>query len=202
MLVAAAAVTPGHDDPLQAVDITPLYAGDNRAYGDEVRHAVFERRALPGITSQDREEPHAIRPLDLLDRCRADTFRRFRRLGSRLKAGLAQRYEPRDERLRQRIEDTERSARDLGTTAMAELLDRWLTLRVDPPWQIDVATVREADWADLINDYNEFVEQLDALEAHLKSSPAPFANCHFRESGRIVGASRLSYKSSDGEYHD
>jgi hypothetical protein len=121
----------------------------------------------------DREEPHTIRPLDLLDRRRADTLRRFRRLGSRLKAGLAQRYEARDERLRKRIEDTERSARDSGATAMADLLDRWLTLRIDPPWQIDVATVREADWVDLIDDYNEFVEQLDALEARLEEFASP-----------------------------
>lgn len=173
MLVAAAAVTPGHDDPLQAVDITPLYARDNHAYGEEVRHSVFERLCAAWYYLADREEPHAVRPIDLLDRRRAEAFRRFRRLGSRLKAGLAHRYEQRDRRLRQRIEDTERRAKDSGAASLAELLDAWRTLRDDPPWSIDVAKVADAEWAGIVADCENQLEQLAALEGQLEDLANP-----------------------------
>jgi hypothetical protein len=169
MLVAAAAVTPGHDDPLQAVDITPLYARDNRAYGEEVRHSVFERLCAAWYYLADREEPHAVRPIDLLDQRRLEAFRRFRRLSSRLKAGLAQRYGPRDERLRERIESAEQCAKDSGAVAMMELLDAWLTLRGDPPWQFDIAKVKTED----IDDCEYQIEQLKALEARLEGLTSP-----------------------------
>lgn len=173
MLVASGAVTPGHDDPLQAVDITPLYARDNRAYGEEVRHSVFERLCAAWYYLAEREKPHEVRPIDLLDEHRADAFRRFRRLGSRLKAGLAHRYGSRDERLRESIENTERCARASGAVAMAELLEAWRTLRGDPPWQIDIATVREADWTGLVDDCGSQLEQLVALESRLKEHASP-----------------------------
>jgi hypothetical protein len=173
MLVAAAAVAPGYDDPLQAVDITPLYARDNRAYGDEVRHSVFERLCAAWYYLADREEPHTLRTLDLLDRRRADVFRRFRRLGSRLKAVLAQRCEPRDQRLRLRIEQTEQYARASGATAMADLLDNWLTLRGDPAWRSGGATVRETDLDEQVEDYKELIAGLAALEDRLEALDNP-----------------------------
>jgi hypothetical protein len=173
MLVATAAVTSSHDDPLQTVDVTPLYARHNLDYGAALRYSAFERLCAAWCYLADRTEPHAGRPIDLLDPRYAATFRRFRRLGSRLRSALAHRYEPRDTRLRRRIEECEAVARAAGTTAMADLLDAWLALRRDPPWKIDVSKVNANEWTDLINDYQDQLDQIKALENRLVELASP-----------------------------
>jgi hypothetical protein len=173
LLVAAAAVTPGHEDPLQAVDITPLYARDNSTYGKEIRHSVFERLCAAWYYLAEREEPHLVRPIDLLDRRRAAVFRRFRRLGSRLKTALAHRYGLHDKRLQHRIEEAEKSARDSGALKIADLLDAWKEFRVDPPWQINSAAIKDNEWADLIEEWEEQGQKLSELEDLLAQLASP-----------------------------
>jgi hypothetical protein len=52
---------------------------------------------------------------------------------------------------------------------MIELLDAWLTLRGDPPWQFDIAKVKTED----IDDCEYQIEQLKALEARLEGLTSP-----------------------------
>lgn len=167
LLLAAAALTKGHDDPLQAVDISPLYARDNRSYGTEIRHSVFERLCAAWYYIADREEPFSLSPIDLLDRSRAATFRRFRDLSARLKAGLALRSQPRDERLRRRIAETERQAKQSGAIAFADLLDAWVEVRSAPPWQVNLDKVEDRDRDGFIQDWKDQLEKLIALEEML-----------------------------------
>jgi hypothetical protein len=173
LLLAAAALTKGHADPLQAVDISPLYARDNRSYGTEIRHSVFERLCAAWYYITDREEPFSVSPADLLDKSRAATFRRFRDLSARLKAGLAFRSQPRDERLRRRIAETERQAKRSGAMDFADLLDAWFDLRRDPPWQVKLEEVELRDRPDFIHDWENQLEQLAALEAMLVNFASP-----------------------------
>lgn len=173
MLVRADAIMRSHSDPLQKVDPSPLYARDNDAYHAEVQHSVFEQLCAAWYYLADRERLYATRPIDLLEPRRAEAFRRFRRLGSRLKAVLAHRYEERDLRLRRRIEATERRAAKSGATKMADLLDAWGTLRGDPPWQIDLATVPADDRKAQIDDWKFQLEQLLALEERLQQLASP-----------------------------
>jgi hypothetical protein len=172
LLVAAAAVTPGHQDPLQSVDITALYARDNRTYGKEIGHSVFERLCAAWYYLADREEPHMARPIDLLDWRRAEAFRRFFNLGSTLKTGLAHRYGPRDKRLQQRIEDAEICARASGAMEIAGLLEKWTELRRNPPW-VEAAQVGDKDRADFIGDCELDLAKLKALEVLLEQLANP-----------------------------
>lgn len=169
MLIDSANVTPGHDDPLQAVDITPLYASDNRDYGDVVRHSVFERLCAAWCYLADRQGPHKDRPIDLLDMQRLEAFRRFRNLSSRLKTSLAQRFSDSDKRFRGRIERAEESSENSRAVEFAELLDTWLTVRSDPPWLFEVAKTTKDD----INDCEDYVKQLIALEVFLTELGSP-----------------------------
>ncbi|HEV7744204.1 MAG TPA: hypothetical protein VGO56_04330 [Pyrinomonadaceae bacterium] len=173
LLLAAAALTKGHDDPLQAVDISPLYARDNRSYGTEIRHSVFERLCAAWYYIADREEPFSLWPTDLLDKSRAAAFRRFRDLSARLKAGLALRSQPRDERLRRRIAATENQAKESGAMAFADLLDAWVDVRSDPPWQVKLEEVQGRDRSGFIQDWEDQLEKLTALEAMLVSLDSP-----------------------------
>ena len=166
LLLAAAALTKGHADPLQAVDISPLYAHDNHSYGTEIRHSVFERLCAAWYYLAEREEPFGVPPTALLDPTRADMFRRFRNLSASLKAGLALRSLPRDERLRQRIAETEKQAKQSGAMAFADLLDAWVNVRNDPPWQVRPEQV-ERDRAGFIQDWEDQLEQLNLLETTL-----------------------------------
>jgi hypothetical protein len=172
LLLAAAALTKGHADPLQAVDISPLYAHDNHSYGTEIRHSVFERLCAAWYYLADREEPFGVSPTALLDPARADLFRRFRNLSASLKAGLALRSLPRDERLRQRIAETEKQAKQSGAMAFADLLDAWIDVRSDPPWQVKPEQV-ERDKAGFIQDWQDQLEQLNRLEKALVKLSSP-----------------------------
>ena len=173
LLLSAAALTKGHDDPLQAVDISPLYAHDNRSYGTEIRHSVFERLCAAWYYIADREEPFSVAPTDLLDKSRAATFRRFRDLSARLKAGLAHRSQPRDERLRRRIAETEKQAKESGAIAFADLLDAWADVRSDPPWQVKLEEIRDRDKPGYIEDLEDQLGKLTDLEAMLVSFASP-----------------------------
>jgi hypothetical protein len=168
MLLAAEAATGGQADPLEAVDLTPLYSRDNDAYGGEVRHAVFERLCAAWYYLAEREKLYAIRPIDLLEPRRCEAFRDFRRLGSRLKAALAHRYEPRDHRLRKRIDATERWAQRSGADRMARLLEAWAALVRDPPWQVDPASIPPADRDAQIDDWKVQLAELKELETSLE----------------------------------
>jgi hypothetical protein len=170
MLVGAAAVMPGRDDPLQSVDVAPLYARDNLEYGEEVRQSAFERLCAAWCYLADREEPDFVRPIDLLDPRKADAFRRFLDLGSRLKTPLALRCEARDKRLKQRIDDSEARAKASGVTSMSELLDAWKALRRDPPWK-DIRTTRR-DPKDISN-WKRQIKQLAILKTRLEQLASP-----------------------------
>jgi hypothetical protein len=173
LLLAAASLTKGHADPLQAVDISPLYASDNHSYGTEIRHSVFERLCAAWYYLADREEPFAVSPIGLLDRSRATAFRRLRDLSADLKAGLALRTQPRDERLRQRIAETEKQAKQSGAWSFVDLLDKWLDLRRDPPWQVKLEEIEPEDRPDFIHDWEDQLEQLTALETILAELSSP-----------------------------
>lgn len=159
-------------DPLQYVDITPLYASDNQVYGEEIRHAAFERLCAAWYYLANREVPYAARPVDLLDPRRLEIFRNFSRLGSRLKAELAQRHEPRDERLRRSIAEAEEYASASGAASMSELLGEWFAFRRAPLWSADLATV-EPPWNGWIEDCDHYSQKLSALESRLSSLASP-----------------------------
>lgn len=173
LLVAAAAVAQGHEDPLQAVDVRPLYAADNLVYGESVRYNAFEKLCGAWCYLADREEPHKLRPIDLLDWKSAEIFREFFRLGARLKIGLASRYGRKEERLRQRIAEAEVDAGSSGATEMAELLVVWRLVRNDPPWLVRTSAVSDADWDGFITDCETQVQQLTDLERILDQIASP-----------------------------
>jgi hypothetical protein len=172
-LLRTDAITSGVRDPLQAVDLTPLYARDNPVYGSELRHAVFERLCAAWFYLADRARLGDTRPIDLLDPQRAEAFRGFRRLGSRLRAALAHRYGARDARLRRRIDASDRRASRRGTIAMADLIDAWTALREDPPWRIPLASVAPEDRDAQLADWDEQGQRLLALEERLTGLANP-----------------------------
>jgi hypothetical protein len=172
LLVAAAPAKP-HDDPLQMVDMRQLYARDNLDYAAELSYSSLEMRCAAWYYLADREQPHLMRPIDLLDPHRAELFRRFRRLGSRLKTELAHRPEPRNQRLRKLIDDSMEQASASEAAEMADLLDAWLQFRADPPWKINFVKVGEDDWADLVEDYQDQGRQLCVLQTRLKRISNP-----------------------------
>jgi hypothetical protein len=178
MLFRSATATPGHDDPLQAVDLTPLYARTNQPFGDEVRHSVFERLCAAWFYLADREDLQATKPVDVLDPRRADALRRFRRLSSRLKAALTQRRSEDDKRLRARIDQAENLLRLSGAQRLADLLDSWTVLRRSPPWLEAVSAISDDDRDDVIEDVElhcsemrELAERLDALSSPVCDLP-------------------------------
>jgi hypothetical protein len=173
-LVAAAGVAPGHDDQLQTVDVVRLYARDKLDYGEALRQSAFEQLCAAWYYLAEREAPHTARPIDLLDPTRAAAFRRFRWLTSYVRSKLMHRYERRDEYMRQRIEECEAAMKASGTAVMMDLLDAWLDLRRDPPWNIDLNNKADSDdWVDLVNDYEDQCDQLRRLEAALISMANP-----------------------------
>jgi hypothetical protein len=121
----------------------------------------------------EREQPHLTRPLDLLDRCRAEIFDRFQKLGARLTTELAHRPEQRDVRLRERIDECMRLATESGTIELAGLLDDWRRLRESPLWKTDHAKVEPDQWADLAAEGEEQYQQLTQLEGRLKDLASP-----------------------------
>ncbi|MFI5352009.1 MAG: hypothetical protein ACHQZS_03525 [Candidatus Binatales bacterium] len=172
VLVAAAPAKP-HDDPLQIVDVRQLYARDNLDYAGELSYSSVEMRCAAWYYLADREQPHLMRPIDLLDPRRAEVFRRFQRLGSRLKTELAQRPEARNQRLRQSIDESMHRASISGVTEMAALLDGWMRLRADPPWKIDFAEIGGNNCTALAKDYEDQSEQLATLKIRLEEMCNP-----------------------------
>jgi hypothetical protein len=172
-LFASAAATPGHDDPLQAVDLTPLYARDNRAFGDEVRQSVFERLCAAWFYLADREALQLMEPVDVLDPWRADALRRFRRLSSRLKSALVHRYGPHDQRLRERIEEATRLMEESGVLRLADLLEAWTALRRDQPWSTNPEDVDPEERTDVVDDLLEQISKLRELGAELDKLNSP-----------------------------
>jgi hypothetical protein len=175
MLTAADGVTRGHANPLEAVDLTPLYASANPDYAGRIRHSVFEQLCAAWYYLADRDEVHGVRPVDLLDPRRADAFRRFHRLGSRLKNALALRYEPRFQRLRAAIEASQQQARDSGATAMTDLLNTWMDLRRSAPWNLDQTRDPEGGWQVLVEDSEDQHAQLMELREMLEKFDNPVA---------------------------
>jgi hypothetical protein len=173
MLFRSATATPGHDDPLQAVDLTPLYARTNASFGDEVRHSVFERLCAAWFYLADRDELHATRPVDVLDPRRADALRRFRRLSSRLKAALTQPRNSSDQRLRRRIDEAEKTLQESGTLGLASLLDSWAVLRRSPPWLQAVSTIPSSEREVVTEDVEFHREDMRELEQVLAGLNSP-----------------------------
>jgi hypothetical protein len=169
MLLEAAAVAPG-DDPLQAIDLAPLYARDNQEYGAALKQSVFERLCAAWMYLAGRNRPDTFRPIDLLDPHRAAVFQAFFRLGSRLKAVIALRREDRDRWLQGEIERSEGDARKSGASEMAALLAEWDGIRRgNPLWRIERATIKDGGWDDLVDDCEHQIEQLSRLRFELRS---------------------------------
>jgi hypothetical protein len=110
----------------EKVDIAPLYRSKNTAFGNVILSSALEKRCAAWCYLVEREWPHKLRPIDLLDERCAD-FRRFRRLSSRLNLDLAK--SARDNHMRERIAAAEKDAAGSGATAMADLLDLWARVR-------------------------------------------------------------------------
>jgi len=172
-LQSAANVTRGHDDPLQAVDVRPLYAMDNPEYGESVRQSAFERLCAAWCYLADREEPHRLRPVDLLDSKAAELFRHFFRIGARLKVALALRHGQREERMKQRIAETEICAKDSGAADLVDLLAAWEFFRENPPWPVNTSRIPPADWPGFILDCETQLEQLAELESRFNQLANP-----------------------------
>jgi FAD dependent oxidoreductase len=156
------------DDPLQVVDVRQLYARDNLDYAAELSHSSVEMRCAAWYYLADRERPHLIRPIDLLDPRRAQIFDRFQKLGSRLKTDLLNRREPQDKCLRDRIDASMKETEDLGTAEMARLLKVWRELRLDPPWNYDVITLEDDQRTDLVAEWEDRGRHLAELQANLE----------------------------------
>ena len=173
LLITAASVATGQDDPLQAVDIRPLYARDNMSYAQSIRQSAFEKLCAAWLYLADWEQPHRARPIDLLDERREEIFHRFFQLGSRLKNGLGSRQGRRDRALRLRIAKTERVARLSGASAMAALLARWRDVRRARLWREDGTTLSEDERLGLVEDCKAQVAQLIELEHRLQAFSSP-----------------------------
>jgi hypothetical protein len=173
LLLASASVASGQDDPLQAVDIRPLYAIDNMFYGQSIRHSAFEKLCAAWVYLADRSQPHHARPIELLDEQREEVFRRFFQLGARLKNGLGARQGRRDRELRRRIANAERIAMVSGATTMAGLIAAWRDIRRAGLWREDGTELTEQERLDLVGDCEDQVSQLRELERHLEALSNP-----------------------------
>ena len=177
-LEAAAPVKPN----LQDVDLHQLYAPSNADYAAELRHWSVEMRCAAWYYLADREQPHRIRPIDLLDPGRAEVFDRFRKLGAQLKNDLAQRPDPRDQRLRHDIDSKMKESADLGAPKMAELLNEWRDLRLELRSGFDIpgSDDQQTDLAEqrmaLIADYEDRGRQLTELAARLEEFDNPVSD--------------------------
>lgn len=170
VLTSVAAVVKGDKDPLQDVDLRPLYAEQNPVYGQRIRNSAVEMLCAAWYYLAEREQLHLLRPLDLLDNSCLEDFRRFRELGAKLKTSLALRPQGRDERLRQRIADTETAASISGAIRMEELLSSWRKLRASPPWSTSL-NIKDLDGA--IEDAEYDLQQLSELETLLETFASP-----------------------------
>ena len=146
----------------EQVDIAPLYGSKNTAFGNVILSSALEKRCAAWCYLVERERPHKLRPIDLLDERCADSFRRFRRLSSRLKLDLTR--GARDDHMRERIAEAEKDAVGSGATAMADLLELWARIRATPPWLVEPPKVTQAD----CNDWQDDADQLKILEARLE----------------------------------
>ena len=72
----------------EQVDIAPLYGSKNTAFGNVILSSALEKRCAAWCYLVERERPHRLRPIDLLDERCADFFRRFRRIQLPIEAGL------------------------------------------------------------------------------------------------------------------
>jgi hypothetical protein len=151
----------------QQVDIAPLYGSKNAAFGNEILSNALEKQCAAWCYLVERERPHKFRPIDLLDGRCADSFRRFRRLSSRLKLDLAR--GTRDNHMRLLIAAAEKDAKDSGATAIADLLEVWERIRTSPPWLVDLSKVRKAD----CDDWQDDALQLKTLEDRMKELNNP-----------------------------
>ena len=169
ILLRAADITPGHDDPLQTVELTPLYARDNRAYGEEVRHSVFERLCAAWYYLVYRNEIHRVRPIDLLNNKCQISFLQFRRLSSRLKTSLTYRYSASDERLQRNIVRTTTEADKSGAVKISGLLEIWSSIKQEQPWTLRVCDVDESD----IEDLEFYIDSMNTLFGHFEDTSLP-----------------------------
>jgi hypothetical protein len=151
----------------QQVDIAPLYGSKSTAFGNQILSSALEKRCAAWCYLVERQRPHMLRPIDLLDERSADSFRRFRRLSSRLQLELAR--GTRDDHMRQRIAEAEKNAKDSDASAMADLLEIWRRIRTSPPWMVDPSKVQSEDW----QDWQEDADQLKTLEARLEKLNNP-----------------------------
>jgi hypothetical protein len=151
----------------EKVDIAPLYGSKNTAFGNVILSSALEKRCAAWCYLVERERPHKLRPIDLLDERCADSFRRFRRLSSRLNLDLAP--GARDNHMRERIAAAEKDAAGSGATAMADLLELWARVRAKPPWLMNPSKVTQEDTKDWQGD----ADQLKVLEARLEELNNP-----------------------------
>ena len=151
------------------MDIAPLYGSKNTAFGNVILSSALEKRCAAWCYLIERERPHKLRPIDLLDERCADSFRRFRRLSSRLKLDLAR--GARDNHMRERIAAAEKDAASSGATDMADLLELWARIRATPtpPWLVKPSKVTKAD----TDDWQDDADQLRTLEARLEELNNP-----------------------------
>ena len=153
----------------EQVDIAPLYGSKNTAFGNVILSSALEKRCAAWCYLIERERPHELRPIDLLDERCADSFRRFPRLSSRLKLDLAR--GARDNHMRERIAAAEKDAASSGATDMADLLELWARIRATPtpPWLVKPSKVTKAD----TDDWQDDADQLRTLEARLEELNNP-----------------------------
>ena len=168
-LTAAATATRGPGYNPENVDIRPLFGQANDAYGNVILESALEKLCAAWCYLAEREAPHELRPIDLLDPRGAESFGRFFRLGAGLKSLLASQHRPRDERMRARIAAAERTAEESQAAQMADLLEVWNGVRKRPPWIIEDSKVSAMDCEDWADDAG----QLKTLEKVLSDMGSP-----------------------------
>ena len=160
----------GRGDPLQAVDLRSLYADENVIYASQVRHSALDALSAAWCCLAEHDEPHRMRPVDLLDPAREDSFRQFQRLSSNLQEILSHLHGDRYDRLRSRIAVAITQASRSGTATVADLLGAWKASRSAPLWS-DTTTSGEKQ--DVIDDCEYQLSQLEGLEGRLGELASP-----------------------------
>jgi hypothetical protein len=167
----AAAPSKATDDSQQEVDWRQLYARNNREYSGELNQINVEMRCAAWYYLAEREQPHRMRPVDLLDPSKASLFRRFERLGFWLTRKLG--HLPRDKLVLERIEACMAEASESGIEKLADLLDAWVLFRANSPWKKDLAKPPDKGSQVSIANLKRRRAQLGELQTLLKAIGGP-----------------------------
>jgi hypothetical protein len=157
------------DNPQQQVDPRQLFARDNRDYSNELSQTSIEIRCAAWYYLVEREQPHLMRRVDLLDPQRADVFRRFQGLGSRLKIELGNK--PRDQKVRDSIETCMEAAARVAD--LADLIEAWSFVRAAAPWNVDLSAMSDAETAAFKRTWKRRRSPLLDLQRELKDLGNP-----------------------------